>query len=76
MKTFNIVTLILTIIGGLNWGLVGLAHVDVVAALFGVDTAVSRIVYVIVGLSALWQIVPMVKAIGTDEIASEAHSVR
>jgi uncharacterized membrane protein YuzA (DUF378 family) len=76
MKTLNLVTLILAIIGGLNWGLVGLAHVDVVAALFGVDTAVTRIVYVIVGLSALWQIVPLSKAFATNEVSSEANAVR
>ena len=45
---------ILLIVGGLNWGLVGLFNLDLVAALFGQGTMVSRIVYVLVGLSALW----------------------
>lgn len=46
----------LVIIGGLNWGLVGLAGYDVVAALFGAASAVSRTIYVLVGLSALWML--------------------
>ena len=44
--------LVLTIIGGLNWGLVGLFGFDVVAFLFGPMSMLSRIVYVLVGLSA------------------------
>ncbi len=49
------IALILSIIGGLNWGSVGLFQFDIVAWLFGgQDNIVSRIVYVIVGLSALW----------------------
>ena len=47
--------LVLAIIGGINWGLVGLFGFDLVAWLFGGQTAVfSRIVYVVVALSALW----------------------
>ena len=43
----------LLIVGGLNWGLVGLFEFDLVAAIFGDMTALSRIVYVLVGISAL-----------------------
>jgi len=46
--------LILLIIGGLNWGLVGLFGFDLVAAIFGNMSLLSRIVYVLVGLSALY----------------------
>ena len=57
MKTLNIVTLALLIVGGLNWGLVGAFQFDLVAALFGgQDAPLARIVYVLVGVSALWQI--------------------
>ena len=45
---------ILLIIGGLNWGLVGLFDFDLVARLFGDGSMLSRIVYILVGLSALW----------------------
>lgn len=61
MRLINILTLMLLIVGGLNWGLVGLFGFDLVAALFGQMSAVSRIVYVLVGVSALWQIIPLVR---------------
>lgn len=54
MKTVDIVALVLLIVGGLNWLLVGLFDFDLVATLFGDMTLLSRVVYVLVGLSALW----------------------
>ena len=49
------IALILGIIGGLNWGLVGLFRFDLVAYIFGGQTAtVSRVVYTLVGLAAIW----------------------
>jgi len=48
------VATLLLVIGGLNWGLIGLFNVDVVAMLFGQMSVLSRIVYDLVGLSALW----------------------
>lgn len=54
MKVLHMVALILLIVGGLNWGLVGLFNFDLVAALFGQGSALSRIVYVLVGIAALW----------------------
>ena len=54
MSAVNVVALILLIIGGLNWGLVGLFNFDLVAAIFGAGSALARIVYVVVGVSALW----------------------
>ncbi len=56
MRALNILTLVLLIVGGLNWGLVGAFGFDLVAAIFGDGSALSRIVYGLVGLSALWQI--------------------
>ena len=53
MKSLKIISLVLVIIGGLNWGLVGLVDFDLVAAIFGDMSAVSRIVYVLVGLAAV-----------------------
>lgn len=72
MKTLNLVTLILTIIGGINWGLVGLFDFDLVAALFGSMSALSRTIYVLVGLSALYQLMPLTKAFQIDEPRAEA----
>lgn len=51
------IALILLIVGGLNWGLVGLANFDLVAALFGAGSVLSRIVYGLVGLAALYGII-------------------
>ena len=49
------IALILAIIGGLNWGSIGIFGFDVVAALFGGQTsAFSRVIYTLVGLAALW----------------------
>ena len=49
------IALILAIVGGLNWGSIGLFRFDIVAYLFGGQTAtVSRVVYTLVGLAALW----------------------
>ncbi len=49
------IALVLVIIGGLNWGSIGLFRFDVVAWLFGgQDATVARVVYTLVGLAALW----------------------
>lgn len=72
MKSINLITLILTIVGGINWGLVGVADFNLVAALFGEGSALSRIVYALVGISALYQIVPLMRAFQLDEPRAEA----
>jgi uncharacterized membrane protein YuzA (DUF378 family) len=59
MRIVNVITLVLLIVGGLNWGLVGLFGFDLVAALFGEMSMLSRIVYTLVGASALWQLIPL-----------------
>jgi uncharacterized membrane protein YuzA (DUF378 family) len=57
MKALNLITLTLLIVGGLNWGLVGAFQFDLVAALFGGQSApLARIVYVLVGISAIVQL--------------------
>jgi uncharacterized membrane protein YuzA (DUF378 family) len=50
------ISMILLIVGGLNWGLVGLAGFDLVAALFGEGSGLSRLVYILVGLAALYSL--------------------
>lgn len=55
MKIMNRVALILNIIGGINWLLVGLFKFDIVAWIFGgQDAVMSRIIYTIIGLAAVW----------------------
>lgn len=56
MNAVDWIAMALLIIGGLNWGLVGLFNIDVVASLFGEMSTVSRIIYALVGLSALYSI--------------------
>jgi len=61
VKKLDILAAVLLVVGGLNWGLVAVAKFDLVAALVGLDfgqtNAVSRIVYGLVGLSAVYQAV-------------------
>ena len=77
MKALNLITLALVIIGGINWGLVGLAQFDLVASIFGgQDAALARVVYTLVGVSALWQIGPLLRAGNTGEVHAQAHTHR
>jgi uncharacterized membrane protein YuzA (DUF378 family) len=77
MKLLNLVSLILLIVGGLNWGLVGLFNFDLVATLFGAGSILARIVYMLVGLSALWQVVPLFSAFRSDDRSVlRGHSIR
>jgi len=61
MKTLDVIAAVLLVVGGLNWGLVGAAHFDLVAAIFGMKfgetSGLSSAVYLLVGLSALYQAV-------------------
>ena len=61
MKGLNLVTLILVIIGGINWGIVGLFSIDLVATIFSFAPIVATIAYVLIGVSALYQIMPLTK---------------
>ncbi len=58
MKSLNIAVWVLLVVGGLNWLMVGLFQFDLVAAIFGGNTgnfsSLSRIVFVVVGLAALY----------------------
>lgn len=53
MKSLDKLALLLLVIGGLNWGLVGLLNFDLVATLLGQMSLLSRVVYILVGVSAL-----------------------
>jgi len=59
MKTVDVIAAVLVVVGGLNWGLVAVAHFDLVATIFGMHfgetSALSSVVYGLVGLSALYQ---------------------
>jgi uncharacterized membrane protein YuzA (DUF378 family) len=55
MKALDIVTAVLLVIGGLNWGLVGFFNFDLISAVFGEATAFSKLFYALFGLSALYE---------------------
>lgn len=56
LKVFDWIALVLVIIGAINWGLVGLFKFDIVAAIFGSMSIISRIIYDVVGLAGLYLI--------------------
>lgn len=68
-NTFDWISLILVIIGGINWGLIGLFRFDLVAAIFGDMSAFSRVIYTLVGLGALYILVHSLKLIRHTEAA-------
>ena len=64
MRSLNAATLLFVVLGALNWGLMGLFQIDLVASLFaGPQSTLSRILYILVGLSGLYQIGPLVDAL-------------
>ena len=57
MRALKIISYILVVIGAINWGLVGLFNIDLVALIFGEMTLSARIVYAVVGISAIISII-------------------
>ena len=55
MKRLDVIAAVLLVVGGLNWGIVGVGGPDLVASLLGAGSVASRLVYGLVGLSAVWQ---------------------
>ena len=56
MKVIAKIALVLVIIGAINWGLVGIFNFNLVETIFGVMSIVSRIIYILVGISGIWAI--------------------
>ncbi len=54
MKAVTFLAIVLLVVGGLNWGLVGLLQFNLVATLFGATSMLSNIVYILVGVSAVY----------------------
>ena len=63
MRAVDVIAKILLIVGGLNWALVGIAHFDLVAAIFGMKfgevSMLSAAVYVLVGLAAIYEAITL-----------------
>ena len=56
MKIVDTIALVLIIIGAINWGLIGIFNFNLVDTIFGIMSAISRIIYTLVGISGLWGI--------------------
>ena len=56
MKVIDKIALVLVIIGAINWGLVGIFNFNLVDAIFGAMSIISRIIYILVGITGLWAI--------------------
>ena len=56
MKVIDKIALVLIIIGAINWGLIGIFNFNLVDTLFGTMSIISRIIYILVGISGLWAI--------------------
>ncbi|MDD6794435.1 MAG: DUF378 domain-containing protein [Clostridiaceae bacterium] len=54
MKILDIITFILVLVGAINWGLIGFFDFNLVSALFGNMTIISRVIYALVGISGLY----------------------
>jgi hypothetical protein len=60
MRKFNVfdwIAMILVLIGAINWGLIGFFRFDLVAAIFGDMSALTRIVYALVGIAAVFMVI-------------------
>lgn len=56
MGSLNLITFILLVVGGLNWLLFALTGMDVGSILGGMDSMIAKVIYILVGLSALYQL--------------------
>jgi uncharacterized membrane protein YuzA (DUF378 family) len=56
MKVLDVFVTVMLIVGALNWGLVGFFNFNLVTSLFGEASAISRVIYALVGLSALYEV--------------------
>jgi hypothetical protein len=61
MNALDWIAFVLLAVGGINWGLVGIFNFDLVATIFGAMSMISRVIYVLVGISALYQIYAVLK---------------
>lgn len=56
LKSLDVVVWSLLTIGGINWGMIGIFNIDLIAVLFGSMTMVTRLIYALVGISAIYEI--------------------
>jgi uncharacterized membrane protein YuzA (DUF378 family) len=61
MKGLNAITMLLLIIGGINWAILGIAGLNIIATIFAFAPIVTTIVYVLAGLAAVYQLLPLTR---------------
>lgn len=66
MKIMRLVAFTLVVVGAINWGLVGAAHVNLVDMILGTGTLAAKIVYMLVGLSGVFMLISMGKCMCTS----------
>ncbi len=69
MKAVNTIVLLLIIIGGLNWGLVGLFEYNLVDSLFGEGSILTRVIYALVGVAAVYKLIYWIVRFTTNDKA-------
>jgi uncharacterized membrane protein YuzA (DUF378 family) len=78
MRKLDLLAAILVIVGALNWGLVAIAEFDLVATLFGLEfgqtSAITRIVYGLVGVSGVWIAARLGALLGRSERPATLHA--
>lgn len=73
MKTLYAIAVTLLVIGGINWGLIGFFQFDLVAAIFGGQASIlSRIIYALVGLSAIYYLTTLFSGVGEEAGETDA----
>ncbi len=72
MRTMNLVTLVLIILGGLNWLFMGISDYNIIGTILGGAT-LARLAYVIIGLAAIWQLMPGFQSFTVGEVDAEKH---
>ncbi|UDL89464.1 DUF378 domain-containing protein [Mesorhizobium sp. PAMC28654] len=72
MRAMNLVTLVLIILGGLNWLSMGISGHDMIGTILGGAT-LARLAYVVIGLAAIWQLMPGFQSLTVGEVDAEKH---
>lgn len=57
MKNLDLIVAVLLVIGGLNWAFIGVFQYNFIDSIFGMNSVISRIIYILVGISAIYQII-------------------
>ncbi len=67
MNAIDKAVYLLLVVGGLNWGLVGAFQYNLVDSIFGVDSTLSRLIYILVGLAALYGVYTIVSMLSKNQ---------